>query len=348
MQYSLWHILLGTILVMATPGICQTPAPAFQRLETDKGPEFQGFLPPTGTNAPSGAKPAKAVATNVLDEIFTGKPSTYRPLKIEWEVTATTVVPALKYLPGNEKEGALVNDSERIHPTREPALDVGLMEKQSKTMLDDNTTDEKAATQKTLWINAKPGSGQAPGDPVKALGSWLLAPSSSAGEMANSPDPRSSFGRDMRENPQGDPPPKLVNDGNSPSLGVLSSQPLNLPLLLPQATPMFEGGARPPPARPEIYQITPKRDASALLPPAAKGPATESGRSSPLNPFSQTTPPDKNPFAKPGFPGSPSFNNQFVPASPFPTVILPAPAPRTDDVLDKWEKYFEERKRMGH
>ncbi len=186
---------------------------------------------------------------------------------------------------------------------------------------------------KDLWIITRPDAANK-NPPNLSNNRGESSPNSrDANGWENLSDSRSTWGARA-------PDPAAVRSRNGQPLheGILSPTPLNVPLLLPgefRGT-RDENAARvasrewvPTPLKKEV----PPPPVTSAIPFASPFAVPESNTSGK---------PDGHPFAKPlvDFKQKPAFSGPFD--TPQPTV---AP-PKTESLMDRWEKYFQERKQQ--
>lgn len=327
------------------------------RLAVDTNAAFN-CLPPEPV--PAGSKPAAGSATNAALR-----------MKNLPRVDTTERAQLLQTVAGKpgEKEA---DQAQRPSRQRDLAADEEHQKIISAIPLLPQETPQEEKKEKTLWITAKPAAdaGKGVAEPRAPLDSWILSSPRNGAGPGDLPNEASLD----RGRPSAPPPAKTeflgspfdlgpalkpAPNGGAEARGILSSKPLDLPLF--NVGRNANGAAPPRMAPPAVAPLpTAVKSAPAVvaaptpmipkpstpLPPSPSSPFSnvEFARDSPFAP----QPSASTPFASPAAGAATAATAGPRPVFMSPTLTDANPPPkrsREEIVSEKWEKYFQERKR---
>lgn len=218
-------------------------------------------------------------------------------------------------------------------------------------------TPQEEKKEKTLWITAKPAqdSVHEVAAPRTSSDAWILQPSPNRAAWVASPD-EAPFDRARPSAPSREKPERIGSpfdlgsalrpapNENVESRGILSSAPLELPLF-GDGRNANKAAAAPPRSLPSVA-ITPPPAVVSKPPPVPSNPFSdvEFARDSPFAPRPVTALPSVGVAAAAG--KSSDFAPRPIFASPPLKEANPPPKRSREEIVsEKWEKYFQERKR---
>ena len=336
-----WMTCICVVAALFVAWISPCPAqssarPRISILTVDTNVAF-GFLPP-----PTG------ILTNTVSEakVFQGK--RLRKLRNEGDILRSEVIQTIGGKPGEREADA----EQRPNAARDAAASAQRDEIIATTPLmpSEPPPDEKKP-EKEIWINLK-AKEETPQGSQMPFDTWVLKPGEShAAPSTPTENLREPTSPVVHPTAPFDytPSPFSLGLANKPvapeassAKGILSANPIDLPLF----------GTRRETASPQLPKYS--------LPPPAPVTATKVPVVSPSSPFAPVE--FNTPFGAHPAQGSPPFGGAVVPqpssvgspaaisrppfANPFSTENARVPVKTRDEqAVEKWEKYFEERKR---
>ncbi|MCC7519152.1 MAG: hypothetical protein IT578_08205 [Verrucomicrobiae bacterium] len=335
-------LFIGTLAVFLLGGAGAGSAQTHERsrlsvLKMDTNTVFN-FLPPD-PNATATNKEAAAIVP----------PSRWTRLPRDGAAPVEKVRQTVGRQPG-EKEADQQQRSSFTHDLAASEERARILSSVTTSLLPEEPLEEAEAKEgRNLWISAKSKGTPSQGSPVARLpfDTWVLPPSQ--GGAAEVPTPADPLFVRPPQKPTATPfdlasSPFDLAPATKPvtGSGILSAKPLDVPLFGVSRGAAATTRPTPPGLLPPSPSLPPLPTAAATPPPSAPSrpfPNVEFTRDSPFaaRPSSAGVPFGTSPGATPPRP---------VVVQPFPKEISRQP-PKTRDELatEKWEKYFEERKR---